>query len=124
MWTEGQRQIAREQQPGITAPIIGASKMSHLDDAVAALKVRNVLDLRTLFLRYFLADAWRWAYTPPKRSMAMPHFFRFRTARLTNTQLRQFPKPARTFGFAGGVVVGTVAAAAILGGGTNRNVLA
>jgi 1-deoxyxylulose-5-phosphate synthase len=27
------------QQPGITAPIIGASKMSHLDDAVAALNV-------------------------------------------------------------------------------------
>jgi hypothetical protein len=54
----------------------------------------------------------------------MPHFFRFRTARLTNTQLKQFPKPARTFGFAGGVVVGTVAAAAILGGGANRNVLA
>ena len=28
------------QQPGITAPIIGASKMHHLDDAVAALEVR------------------------------------------------------------------------------------
>ena len=28
------------QQPGITAPIIGASKMSHLDDAVAALDFR------------------------------------------------------------------------------------
>jgi len=28
------------QQPGITAPIIGASKMSHLDDAIAALNVR------------------------------------------------------------------------------------
>ncbi len=28
------------QQPGITAPIIGASKMQHLDDAVAALKVK------------------------------------------------------------------------------------
>ena len=28
------------QQPGITAPIIGASKMSHLDDAVAALDVK------------------------------------------------------------------------------------
>jgi aryl-alcohol dehydrogenase (NADP+) len=27
------------QQPGITAPIIGASKMSHLDDAVASLSV-------------------------------------------------------------------------------------
>ncbi|HLJ47648.1 MAG TPA: aldo/keto reductase [Bryobacteraceae bacterium] len=28
------------QQPGVTAPIVGASKMSHLDDAVAALKIR------------------------------------------------------------------------------------
>ena len=28
------------QQPGVTAPIVGASKMSHLEDAVAALKVR------------------------------------------------------------------------------------
>ena len=28
------------QKPGITAPIVGASKMSHLDDAVAALSVR------------------------------------------------------------------------------------
>ena len=28
------------QQPGITAPIIGASKMSHLDDAVAALSLK------------------------------------------------------------------------------------
>ena len=28
------------QQPGVTAPIIGASKMSHLDDAVAALGVK------------------------------------------------------------------------------------
>jgi aryl-alcohol dehydrogenase (NADP+) len=28
------------QQPGVTAPIIGASKMKHLDDAVAALDVK------------------------------------------------------------------------------------
>jgi len=28
------------QQPGITAPIVGASKTSHLDDAVAALRVK------------------------------------------------------------------------------------
>jgi aryl-alcohol dehydrogenase (NADP+) len=28
------------QQPGITAPIIGASKMQHLDDAVEALNIR------------------------------------------------------------------------------------
>ena len=28
------------QQPGVTAPIIGASKMHHLDDAVAALDVK------------------------------------------------------------------------------------
>jgi aryl-alcohol dehydrogenase (NADP+) len=28
------------QQPGITAPIVGASRMSHLDDAVAALNVK------------------------------------------------------------------------------------
>jgi aryl-alcohol dehydrogenase (NADP+) len=27
-------------QPGVTAPIVGASKMSHLDDAVAALDLR------------------------------------------------------------------------------------
>ena len=28
------------QQPGITSPIVGASKMSHLDDAIAALSVK------------------------------------------------------------------------------------
>jgi aryl-alcohol dehydrogenase-like predicted oxidoreductase len=28
------------QQPGVTAPIVGASKMRHLDDAVAALKIK------------------------------------------------------------------------------------
>jgi aryl-alcohol dehydrogenase-like predicted oxidoreductase len=28
------------QQPGVTSPIVGASKMSHLDDAVAALSVK------------------------------------------------------------------------------------
>ena len=28
------------QQPGVTAPIIGASKMTHLDDAIAALGVK------------------------------------------------------------------------------------
>lgn len=28
------------QQPGITAPIVGASKMAHLDDAVAALDIK------------------------------------------------------------------------------------
>ena len=27
-------------QPGVTAPIVGASKMQHLDDAVAALSVK------------------------------------------------------------------------------------
>ena len=27
-------------RPGVTAPIIGASKMSHLDDAVAALDIK------------------------------------------------------------------------------------
>ena len=27
-------------QPAVTAPIIGASKMSHLDDAVAALELK------------------------------------------------------------------------------------
>jgi aryl-alcohol dehydrogenase-like predicted oxidoreductase len=27
-------------QPGVTAPIIGASKMQHLDDAVAALGIK------------------------------------------------------------------------------------
>jgi 1-deoxyxylulose-5-phosphate synthase len=28
------------QKPGVTAPIIGASKMKHLDDAVAALDIK------------------------------------------------------------------------------------
>jgi aryl-alcohol dehydrogenase (NADP+) len=28
------------QQPGVTAPIVGASKMTHLDDAIAALSVK------------------------------------------------------------------------------------
>lgn len=28
------------QQPGITAPIVGASKMQHLEDAVAAVKIK------------------------------------------------------------------------------------
>ena len=28
------------QQPGVTGPIIGASKMTHLDDAIAALGVK------------------------------------------------------------------------------------
>jgi aryl-alcohol dehydrogenase (NADP+) len=28
------------QQPGITAPVIGASKMQHLDDAVAAAQLK------------------------------------------------------------------------------------
>ncbi len=32
------------QKPGITAPIIGASKMEHLDDAVAALKVKLTVE--------------------------------------------------------------------------------
>jgi aryl-alcohol dehydrogenase (NADP+) len=27
-------------QPGVTAPIIGASKMQHLDDAIAALNLK------------------------------------------------------------------------------------
>jgi 1-deoxyxylulose-5-phosphate synthase len=27
------------QQPGITAPIIGATKLSHIDDAVASLSI-------------------------------------------------------------------------------------
>jgi aryl-alcohol dehydrogenase (NADP+) len=31
-------------QPGVTAPIVGASKLSHLDDAVEALKVRLSAD--------------------------------------------------------------------------------
>ncbi len=32
------------QQPGITAPIIGASKMNHLEDAIGALKVKLSAD--------------------------------------------------------------------------------
>jgi aryl-alcohol dehydrogenase (NADP+) len=34
------------QQPGVTAPIVGASKMQHLEDAVAALSLK--LDEREL----------------------------------------------------------------------------
>jgi aryl-alcohol dehydrogenase-like predicted oxidoreductase len=37
------------EQPGITAPIVGASKMHHLDDAVAALDVHlDESDLKAL----------------------------------------------------------------------------
>ena len=37
------------QQPGVTAPIIGASKMEHLEDALAALSVKlNPADLKAL----------------------------------------------------------------------------
>ena len=37
------------QQPGITAPIIGASKMQHLDDAIAALTLKlDEAELKTL----------------------------------------------------------------------------
>jgi aryl-alcohol dehydrogenase (NADP+) len=37
------------QQPGVTAPIIGASKMHHLDDAVAALDVKlDTAELKAL----------------------------------------------------------------------------
>jgi aryl-alcohol dehydrogenase (NADP+) len=37
------------QQPGVTAPIVGASKMHHLDDAVAALDVKlDEAELRAL----------------------------------------------------------------------------
>jgi aryl-alcohol dehydrogenase (NADP+) len=31
-------------QPGITSPIVGASKMQHLDDAVAALQIKLTPD--------------------------------------------------------------------------------
>jgi 1-deoxyxylulose-5-phosphate synthase len=41
------------QQPGVTSPVIGASKLSHLDDAVAALDIRlNEEELKTLAQRY------------------------------------------------------------------------
>lgn len=37
------------QQPGVTAPIIGASKLAHLDDAVAALQIRlDAAELKAL----------------------------------------------------------------------------
>jgi aryl-alcohol dehydrogenase (NADP+) len=37
------------QQPAVTAPIIGASKMKHLDDAIAALGVKlDSADLKAL----------------------------------------------------------------------------
>jgi aryl-alcohol dehydrogenase-like predicted oxidoreductase len=32
------------QQPGVTAPIIGASKMQHLDEALAALDLKLSAD--------------------------------------------------------------------------------
>ena len=37
------------QQPGVTAPIVGASKMHHLDDALAALDVKlDAAELKAL----------------------------------------------------------------------------
>jgi len=40
-------------QPGITAPIVGASKMQHLDDAVAALRLKlSEEDLKALAVPY------------------------------------------------------------------------
>ena len=37
------------QQPGVTAPIVGASKMQHLDDAVAALSLNlDAAELKAL----------------------------------------------------------------------------
>jgi len=42
------------QQPGVTAPIVGASKQGHLDDAVAALSIKlhdTEVDLVTEFYR-------------------------------------------------------------------------
>ena len=37
------------QQPGITAPIVGASKMRHLEDAVVALELKfDVAKLKAL----------------------------------------------------------------------------
>jgi aryl-alcohol dehydrogenase (NADP+) len=40
-------------KPGITAPIIGATKMQHLEDAVAACEVRlSEEDIRLLEERY------------------------------------------------------------------------
>jgi len=41
-------------QPGVTAPIIGASKLSHLDEAVAALDLTLDADELT-----FLAERYR-----------------------------------------------------------------
>ena len=41
------------QQPGVTAPIIGATKMTHLDDAVAALSLRlDAAELESLAAPY------------------------------------------------------------------------
>ena len=38
-----------QQQPGVTAPIVGASKMKHLDDAIAALDVKlDAAELKAL----------------------------------------------------------------------------
>jgi 1-deoxyxylulose-5-phosphate synthase len=41
------------QQPGVTAPIIGASKMKHLDDAIAALEIElDEAELKSLATPY------------------------------------------------------------------------
>ena len=48
------------QQPGVTAPIIGASKMNHLDDAVAALSIKlDEAELKLLTENYRRARSWR-----------------------------------------------------------------
>lgn len=48
------------QQPGISAPIIGATKMSHLDAAVAALDVSLTSDECQRLEQPYVAHDVRW----------------------------------------------------------------
>ena len=53
------------QQPGITAPIIGVTKMHHLDEAVAALNLKlNDEELKSLAEPYQLHRVLGHSYTP------------------------------------------------------------
>jgi aryl-alcohol dehydrogenase-like predicted oxidoreductase len=49
------------QQPGVTAPIIGATKLSHLDDAVAAMSVKLEPPEVELLKRHYVPHAMSFA---------------------------------------------------------------
>jgi aryl-alcohol dehydrogenase-like predicted oxidoreductase len=49
------------QQPGVTAPIVGATKLSHLDDAVAAMSVELEPSEVELLERYYVPHAMSFA---------------------------------------------------------------